>query len=99
MPKIVVETINHLNYPDKQGQVYCRADHAIKEIEPMKCSNCPLYFGSIQGQGVECFYPDAVSDVGKPMYIPVPNPQQHLSWITDLIAKMILPADPYVNEG
>jgi len=92
---IIAAKINHLNYADKNGRVYCRVLHDIKRIGTMDCFDCSLYYGSIQGMGVECIYPDAVSDAGRPMYIPVPDPKNQMKLIAGLIEKKIIPEDPF----
>jgi len=96
MAKSVV--INHLNYPDKRGRVYCRAKNAITEIVTGDCLNCPLYYGSMQGAGVECMYSDFVTDDISVMALTVPDPAAQFALIAKLIEKGLIAADPLHKE-
>jgi hypothetical protein len=94
MAKNVATAINHLNYPDDEGRVYCRARNAITEIGAADCFNCPLYYGSMQGMGVECMYSDMVSDNINVMALTVTDPAAQTAWMAGLISKKQIPADP-----
>lgn len=52
--------VNHINYPNKRGEIYCRAVNKIIKMSSAKCGSCPLLSGSAQGEGVECYYYDAI---------------------------------------
>ena len=59
---------NHINYPDFQGNVYCRKDNVIMNMDKSgkfwsKCVKCPMFAGTYQGEGIECTWddPDAKS--------------------------------------
>ena len=92
-----IEAINHLNYPDNDGCVYCRTSHGIKPLAATACfsgGGCPLCYGSLQGEGVECFYSDIVNDTAPMLAITVKNPRRKLERITELINKRLIPLDP-----
>jgi hypothetical protein len=99
MAKTTVQKINHLNHPDNDGRVYCRMKNAIKEVTAADCFNCRLCCGSMQGMGVECEYPDMVTDNINVLALTVPDPAAQLEWITKLIDKGLIPADPLSKEG
>ena len=52
--------VNHINYPNKRGEIYCRSTNKIMKMSSTKCESCPLLAGSAQGEGVECYYYDAI---------------------------------------
>lgn len=78
MAKSVVQPINHLNYPNKDGQIYCRMSNAIKKIGDIDCFGCPLLSGSMLGAGVECTYTDMVTDNINVMALTIPDPMAQL---------------------
>ena len=94
MGKPKTEKINHLNYPDDEGRIFCRLKNDIKIFEPMDCRDCPLCYGSIQGMGVECFYPDLISENNTALALTVPDPDAQMKWIAALVDKNMIPADP-----
>jgi hypothetical protein len=86
----------HFNYPDK-GRVYCRRSHKLRKMSELTngvCFKCPLYAGSMQGTGVECMYTDLQSDTKYAASHAVPDPEQQLLYISDLMDKGLLPVDP-----
>jgi len=99
MGKSIVQSINHLNYLDNEGRVYCRAHNELKTLGTMDCFNCPLFRGSLQGAGVECTYLDRVTDDIDMLALTVPDPAAQLTWITKLIDKGLIPADQLSREG
>lgn len=62
--------INHINYKDVNGLVYCRnRDKVVKLDEEHAsnfCKNCKYYAGSAQGEGVECYWDDPRKDLDNP---------------------------------
>ena len=54
--------INHLNIPDENGDVYCHKTKSVVELNEAhfanQCANCPLFAGTIQGHGIECYWND-----------------------------------------
>jgi hypothetical protein len=50
--------VDHLAMPDHYGNIYCRADHAIRPFDRDSCFNCGLLSGCGQGMGPECTYED-----------------------------------------
>ena len=93
-----VITINHLNYPNKKGQVYCRAHNAVMKLWTMDCFGCTMCYGSIQGEGVECIYDDIVAETVPILAVTVTDPERQLKWITQLIDIGAISADPLCNK-
>ena len=55
--------VNHINYPDKNSQIYCRKQHKVITLDKdgkfwKNCNNCPMFAGDYQGLGVECRWED-----------------------------------------
>ena len=57
--------VNHLWTLDQQGKVYCyRHDREVVLRQWLdKCSTCPYWYGTVQGDGVECCYPVGATQV------------------------------------
>ena len=60
--------VNHLNYvSEDSGKVYCRKRNKVVELNDNQfsnhCSSCPMFAGSLQGEGVECVWTDNRQDV------------------------------------
>lgn len=57
MPKI-----NHMNYLAPGDVVYCEKLETVVNFDQnfirAHCETCPMWAGSLQGNGVECFYED-----------------------------------------
>lgn len=56
--------LNHINYPDNKGRIYCRKQNKIITLDKdgdfwSKCQSCPLFAGDYQGLGVECQWGDS----------------------------------------
>lgn len=74
---------NHINYPDENGLIYCRKFKSVNnfsEVTSKYCSNCEMFAGSAQGNGVECNWVDKRQDLNQP-YIVV-NPQLESQQLT-----------------
>lgn len=54
--------INHINFLDENGCIFCRRAGKIMEVNPHflshMCNDCPFFNGSAQGEGVECLWED-----------------------------------------
>ena len=97
MENPIVRTVNHLNYPDKNGRVYCRKRNEIIKLWSVEC--CPMCNGSIQGDGVECVYPDLYGEESPRLAIPVPDPDFQMQWIARLLDENLIPEDPLIPVG
>ena len=58
-----MENVNHINYPDEKGQIYCRRLNKIIKLTSdgkfwETCQSCPMFSGDYQGMGVECSWKD-----------------------------------------
>lgn len=82
------ENINHINYPDASGNIYCRMENALIKYDIEHCSKCPLMSGSAQGKGVECYYYDAVFKTQIEPIVDTPN--NELMRISQLIDRKIV---------
>jgi hypothetical protein len=76
--------VNHLNYFMKNG-VYCRRMHEIVNTLDGCRSGCDLLAGSLQGDGVECYWKDVVDSL---FY--VHDPQKEFNRVDSLIKKGVL---------
>ncbi|OGX68590.1 MAG: hypothetical protein A2189_04620, partial [Paenibacillus sp. RIFOXYA1_FULL_44_5] len=61
--------IQHYNYADRGGQVYCCLRNKVvkaddKQIEEY-CNGCKMFSGTISGQGLTCAWED-VRDIDNP---------------------------------
>ena len=86
-----LRNVVHLNYADNNGKVYCRQYHKIVTIgtREVNCTQCPYFFGSLQGQGVECRWEDD-NKYGIDSYT---SPTKELLRVSQLIDKGILKKD------
>ena len=58
----VVGFVNHLNYANSEGKVFCKKEVKVQHVQDLKCNDCDLYNGSLQGEGVECYWNDTRTD-------------------------------------
>ena len=71
--------VNHINYPDRNGDIYCRRLNKVIELTNDAwddCFDCPHFNGSYQGSGVECLWNDP--DVDTPVWKPDNPTKEHL---------------------
>ena len=60
--------INHLNYFTGDASIYCEKQgevvHCDQYFVDTQCCFCTMWSGSLQGEGIECYYddPDATED-------------------------------------
>jgi len=99
MGKLVAEKINHLNYPDEQNRVYCRVANEILSLTETKCHDCPLWYGTLQGMGTECFYVDLISANNDALALPVADPHKQFALINKMIGSGHIPTDPFYKMG
>lgn len=87
---IHLELINHFNYMDRNGQIFCKRQDKVRKVAPKYkgCDDCPYLFGSLQGIGVECMWEDVppLSPVG----LEVRDPQEEFTRVSRLIGEKIL---------
>lgn len=60
-----MEKINHINYPDKNGKIYCRKRNKVVKMNSElweNCISCSMFNGSYRGDGVECLWEDDIDD-------------------------------------
>lgn len=64
----MAKIVNHLNLIS-DGKVYCRKTDSVVEFTDefvnTTCVGCPMFSGTVQGQGVECEWADS-RPVGNP---------------------------------
>jgi hypothetical protein len=72
--------VNHLNYATETGHVYCRQLAGVVKLDGEHitdhCKTCPMFAGSLQGDGVECEWADSRPDVKSPY--PVTDPGEEV---------------------
>lgn len=88
---VKLETVNHFNYVDEHGKVFCKRQDKVRTIAPdyESCDDCPYLFGSLQGQGIECMWEDIVPPPAPCGYY-VQDPEEEFVRVSDLIGKKIL---------
>ena len=79
---------NHINYPDINGEIYCRRLHKVIELDKVgefwkDCFQCKMFNGSYQGMGVECLWDD---NIGLHVYKPS-DPTRELLRVSTLLDK------------
>lgn len=60
-----MEVVNHVNYPDDKGRIYCRRLNKVIILDSEgkfweTCQVCPMFEGDYQGEGVECRWNDTM---------------------------------------
>ena len=79
--------INHLNYADDDNRIYCRKLNKIAELNDehveSNCMKCPMFAGSLQGQGVECSWNDTREKVQDPHIVTRPASERQELIIED----------------
>lgn len=87
---IHLELVNHFNYMDRNGQIFCKRQNKVRKVAPKYkgCDDCPYLFGSLQGMGVECMWEDVppLSPIG----LEVRDPQEEFTRVSRLIDEKIL---------
>ena len=87
---IHLELVNHFNYMDRNGQIFCKRQDKVRKVAPKYkgCDDCPYLFGSLQGIGVECMWEDVppLSPIG----LEVRDPQEEFTRVSRLIDEKIL---------
>lgn len=65
--------VNHINIVDENGNVYCRLRNLVVEFDEYHqenfCSNCPMFAGTAQGEGVECEWEDDRPNIENPYMV------------------------------
>ena len=87
---IHLELVNHFNYMDGNGRIFCKRQDKVRKVAPKYkgCDDCPYLFGSLQGIGVECMWEDVppLSPIG----LEVRDPQEEFTRVSRLIDEKIL---------
>lgn len=84
-----LEPVNHFNYTDTHGKIFCKRQGKVRKLSVNLCSDCPYLFGSLQGQGVECMWEDIVPPPSPCGYY-VQDPQEEFVRVSGLIDEKIL---------
>ena len=57
-----MKTINHVNYKDQDGNIYCCLRNKIVKLDDQQrqtfCNGCSMFAGTAGGKGVECMWDD-----------------------------------------
>ena len=84
-----LEPVNHFNYTDAHGKIFCKRQGKVQKLSVNLCSDCLYLFGSLQGQGVECMWEDIVPPPSPCGYY-VHDPQEEFVRVSGLIDEGIL---------
>lgn len=77
--------IIHQNVAEENGLHYCKKyNKLVKNFHG--CSHCDHFFGTLQGQGVECQWEDDVPK-GSPSYMTVIDPRREIARVNNLMEK------------
>lgn len=77
--------IIHQNVAEENGLHYCKKyNKLVKNFHG--CSRCDHFFGTLQGQGVECQWEDDVPK-GSPSYMTVIDPRREIARVNNLMEK------------
>ena len=70
---------NHLNVATDDGLIYCKKTESVNILDAKHvgmCQDCPLFAGTLQGRGVECYWNDT-RDIEEPYYVTEPVREYH----------------------
>ncbi len=74
----------HQNFmTENKGLIYCKKNHKVEKLSKIQtqCFECPLFYGTLQGEGVECAWED---NFDKP-FLHVDDPHAELKRVSNLI--------------
>lgn len=74
----------HQNFiKENDTTVYCKRLHKLEKLEKLqeKCFECPYFYGTLQGSGVECGWEDSTTEP----IVAVTNPQKELLRVSKMI--------------
>lgn len=77
--------IIHQNVAGYGGLHYCKKYNKLT-TSFSACSRCDYFFGSLQGEGVECNWEDDVPE-GSPAYMTILNPKTEIARVNNLMDK------------
>lgn len=87
--KYVREHVNHINFCDNKGRVFCRLTNKIEFLSSKQHRECPYIAGGCQGQGIECEWEDYLPENYRIPY--VESPQDEYKRVKELIKQGLLP--------
>lgn len=81
--------VNHVNLVSPEGTVFCRLQDAVVTLDDNHqsqfCANCPMFRGSAQGEGVECYWNDKRKGVLNPHVVVEPVKEREQVIINDML--------------
>lgn len=77
--------IIHQNIAGSDGLHYCKKYNKLT-TNFRACSKCGYFFGSLQGQGVECNWEDDVPEDAS-SYMTIHNPKDEIARVNNLMDK------------
>lgn len=82
--------VNHVNLAaPESGTVYCRLRNKVVVLDENHldnyCATCPMFRGSAQGEGVECYWNDKRKGVTSPHVVVEPVKELNQVLIADVI--------------
>lgn len=84
-----VQKVNHLNRPDDKGRVYCKKLNKIRTMDAQfwdVCTTCPMFSGTVQGEGVECTWDEPADYYSVKVF----DPKEELLRVSKLIDQGVL---------
>jgi len=91
----MAKIVNHINYIS-DGKVYCRKTDSVVEFTDEfvnhTCVGCPMFAGTVQGQGVECVWADSRPHVSDPHIVVDPEAEKY-----DIALHDVTHSEPELN--
>ncbi|WAB25174.1 hypothetical protein M3_0223 [Lysinibacillus phage vB_LfM_LysYB1] len=80
--------VNHVNLATPEGTVFCRLQNKVVVLDERHsseyCAKCPMFRGSAQGDGVECYWNDKREDVKSPKIVTEPSKERDQVILSDI---------------
>ncbi|MDO5519648.1 MAG: hypothetical protein Q4G58_04045 [bacterium] len=81
--------VNHINYADSDGYIYCRKHNKVMKVDSTACKLCQCFNSLICNTSVECYWTDYMPE---PQEIcKVENPSEEFKRVNWLIDKQFIP--------
>lgn len=81
---------NAVNWDKGDLKIYCRKNHKIMVPQESDCTKCDFYYGSMQGNGLECIWEDYTDSDSPMVFIKSSEKEKELLRVSKLIDKKIL---------
>lgn len=54
-----MKPVIHQNFLTPTNKIFCKRLDKVTDLNIDRCNTCPMCFGSLQGDGVECLWDDS----------------------------------------